>query len=864
MKKITFIIFALTYVVANAPASADDINFLGLKTPRTLSSPLLQKYNFDSNSYLKPISLGIHYASPDCHANFEPISLGGFSQTAHESIDAVSILQCSGVRTTKEERFSKNYCNMYEQCASSKKANNFLGPMSIPSLISEEVAAYKLESTISRLENIEKLRKFAEKKYGAKFSDACPSPFNFDSANKEELKKSCDMSIVEKAFSKIQENCKNNDSCYSSSNNSSKDFKDYAKNFKLDDKNPQSLINSFFKEKTDDDITNVLANDTAMIETLANILISKDSPADKQKNLIAKLREFKRDNKLDPVFANTIKWIDLHNHEVSSQFLEFCNLKDLTLERAKAFLENTRKEIAEQTLNKFCPNQKSLVAICNEATEIKNNKKLCGLKDAKNIADFLKSTYPNHEGYSISYNSGYKDSSDFGIVLEAQRCRALGVTDPNYNNFSFYDTNKKVDATTFMFSSESTGCEDGTKTKEIEEEAETTKEFEKGNIKISSSNVKTSIMSYDSSFGTSNITNQSSKNQSDKDIAISSASDRNDYASTVSEDLAKTANENSASNSSSTNANNIPGIIKPSTTFITPDAVNNVIDNAAVSSPKIEDKASSSLSEKVSELTQKLSDAENNIEKMKADKKAADLDIENQKKMDEENKTIADLKTQISNLKNEKSNASNNNASAMQNKVEPSVPFNNWTNNNQNYDKYNNNNNPNNDSKQASNVSNSAMTSGASIESAAGAGRVSSSASGGSNSASANSKSALVLTKVDGLTTEKVAETIYDKIKESNGAPFLIEEGGMVKEIIPLIKNGKVLVDDSGKPMYEKIIKGKVGEGKYAVTEQKKTKVVAPIESKADLLHDQEEKLKRERAEYLKLKKITTDIFVTK
>ncbi len=42
------------------------------------------------------------------------------------------------------------------------------------------------------------------------------------------------------------------------------------------------------------------------------------------------------------------------------------------------------------------------------------------------------------------------------------------------------------------------------------------------------------------------------------------------------------------------------------------------------------------------------------------------------------------------------------------------------------------------------------------------------------------------------MSIEKANEAINEKIIESNGNPFYIEEGGYVKEVLPVIINGKV------------------------------------------------------------------------
>lgn len=92
----------------------------------------------------------------------------------------------------------------------------------------------------------------------------------------------------------------------------------------------------------------------------------------------------------------------------------------------------------------------------------------------------------------------------------------------------------------------------------------------------------------------------------------------------------------------------------------------------------------------------------------------------------------------------------------------------------------------------------------------------------------------VLLTKLDGMgNAAAVNETINKLIYAESGRPFYIEEGGLVKQIIPEIVNGKILINEDGKAVYKKILKGKVGEFKIAL-EQKAARETN-LESPADL-----------------------------
>lgn len=91
------------------------------------------------------------------------------------------------------------------------------------------------------------------------------------------------------------------------------------------------------------------------------------------------------------------------------------------------------------------------------------------------------------------------------------------------------------------------------------------------------------------------------------------------------------------------------------------------------------------------------------------------------------------------------------------------------------------------------------------------------------------SRTGLVLTKAEELTPEKANEAI------SKNEPIYIEENGMIKELSLEIKDGKVLLDVNGKPVYTKIVRGKVGDKKFAGLVKKAGRAPASINTPSTL-----------------------------
>jgi len=128
---------------------------------------------------------------------------------------------------------------------------------------------------------------------------------------------------------------------------------------------------------------------------------------------------------------------------------------------------------------------------------------------------------------------------------------------------------------------------------------------------------------------------------------------------------------------------------------------------------------------------------------------------------------------------------------------------------------------------------------------------------GGSGSTGGSASDELVLTKVDGLSTEAKQELINSKIKK--GEVVIIEEGGIVTEYSPDYKN----VDEKGNPTLKVDIKGTVASFKAKAKSKSKARGPASVvKSTADAKKDEEEKVKAEeaRAQYLKLKAITNGV----
>ncbi|MBP9681101.1 MAG: hypothetical protein KBD76_06825, partial [Bacteriovorax sp.] len=128
-------------------------------------------------------------------------------------------------------------------------------------------------------------------------------------------------------------------------------------------------------------------------------------------------------------------------------------------------------------------------------------------------------------------------------------------------------------------------------------------------------------------------------------------------------------------------------------------------------------------------------------------------------------------------------------------------------------------------------------------------------------STTASAESAGPKIVLTGLSPEKAREIISAKILSLpqsallSGAVLDVEEGGVLKQIIPLVVDGKVKLDELGNPMYEKIVRKKLAKG------ADKTRAPASVLHTADLKRLDEKSVQNapSSARVLDLNKLTNE-----
>lgn len=739
---------------------------------------------------------------------------------------------CNDLKLDNAHRFSEQNCKLLVSCSKTKslgKDSSSVELITIPKLISEDYATVKLLREVSEMEKIEALRKFAEKKYGHQFASKCKSPFDYSS---NDSTRRCEVSSMDNGFLRLQKK---------SSDESHKKYAEYAKNFKSEDKN-ESVMQSYLKEKTDIQVNDSLINDTEMLDSLSLVMASNDKLESKLQKIFSKLEDYKKQGKLDPVFGYSDKYIDQNPviYKKSTHYNFFKSILSIpqNIQSAKIALEERRKEVATNLLNVSCSKTESFNSICSNVGSVNNFEKV-KLDDGMSIASILDDAIED-ERFSVMRTKvpSIASRADYNVIMDAQRCRAFNLVDSYYlgeatasYSVSKSDTSSvdplfnrrrssfglKLGTGNLLFGNKDDPYKDGESyyklVKDDSKKVEAPSTEKAKPINVDSSDKTTEKENFVATSGT-NISNSTSSNYNYNNSGITSEFSRP-----------------SLDHDPMTGTNALKKI-----------------DNEA-------DDDNTILMDKISNLQKRLAGSEENLERIQTEKEVAKTEKERQRKIEEENKTIVELKEQIKGLKSKTLKSEINKAAVVRNS-ELTTPVSSTTLGTSSKISSNSNKNEghiaNSFSSSPVAISNTQPTIMPGSEIASNKNEPSTHAASMATSTGMNSsgqsgtKSGIVLTQIDGLTAENANEKISDKILELNGVPLYVEEGGIIKEFRPVVMDGKIVLDDQGKPIYKIFVV--------------KTRNPAAIINSADLKYIEEERLKLERAEYLNLKKLTTDV----
>jgi len=741
------------------------------------------------------------------------------------------LASCTNVLEEDEVVYSEENCRLLKSCSQAKTGNeevNFANYTIGNNMAVEDLAALLLGDKLPVMEKVEALRKYADKKFGAGFSNSCRPQFDLKSTTVEK----CDSKMMEIGFNYLNDTCSAVEkSCYNVG-------PDFGKNTP---ENESSVVN-FFNQRTDAKVTDSLAADNEILDGLSQIMSSKDSVDSKVKAAIFKLKQLSDEKKLDPIFGYDADDFAERDITKTSHYKFFKSLaaKKLTTAAFKTEIEKHRRDYAKNLLKNDCKDTVNYGALCERVTSASFGKHENYPNKFSAAQKFKRLDSKHTEFLKLVFPKTVKSDKDALMILNASRCVALGVV-PNSTVPGYMDISNSISSINLGnsfgsnlglrlgpdFWNSSSSPSGTTVVTQLKEEL-----FSGNGLKLPSAGMEI----------------KPKLNESQTEISEVQEKSLSDSFSENFKNVNPTTNTGSIGSSSYNSAYNTVS----NTNYRVETPVEQPVEKK-VSNPG---PASNPLNDRLSELTKKLTATEDHLAKLQESKDEEASEKALQKKRDEDNKTIADLQNQIAELKKESVKAPEktpvtiaetnlgglSRSPALSGSV-PSVEAKKEEN----------------DKGSSSTEGAAARSSGQSAQSVSSGAESSpiakNSASGGSSTSSSGSstggKPLLVLSKSDGMTAEKITESINEKIIELGGQSFEIEENGVKMEIIPEIKNGKILLDAKGKPRFLK----KVKSGKELASA--KSRVPASVTDQADLKRLEEEKVKRDRAMLRDLKNVT-------
>jgi hypothetical protein len=726
-------------------------------------------------------------------------------------------------------RFSYARCGEIYDCTTARikhlkdedqaTANNILNEYA-----AKDFAKNFLKSNMESMEKLEILNNFAHKRFNSD-SKACAPRF------KAVESKTCNFEPLTKGFKRFQRKCNAPEVGCFKENDLYKipAYLDFDKDFKA--KN-ESSAQAYFNLRAEKISNYMVEKDKQYIEELGELISSekfKEISSSEKEEIIIEV--IKKNN--DPVLSADF---DKDSNSIKSS-KEFDNLRKLFLKQnitKKDFaseFDKLRKDRADSKIKESCGDVPTLTNLCATVTSIRKGERSPVGIDNVTLSHFVNSddSYGDSEELKklkAIMGESWEDS-DVELNLDAKRCYAFGYSDPNSEN----SRKKAEDQKKEEVSSEVGGTE----------------------------------VSNNTGYGS---TKSGSKSEKEEIIAKGGedAAEKEDSSKSIITPNYP-AEEAFTNNMLNPNAYSSIPHVPPK------DSGDEEQNKTTESTTRSDSEASAANDARIADLVKKLSATEDRLEKLKASTEAAEEARVKEKKVAEENALISELKGQINELKNKSQRPTEVQAPVARQELTQASP---GQNSNYSFGSRSSSDTKNNVSdsgevNRASKIDSSSNNAQSSQASSAGR----SIASTGSQLSLVNSEGGndqagvLALTRVDGMSSEKALETISNRILELNGIPFLIEEDGITKKVIPLIRDGKIELDEKGMPKYVKI---KVNSKTCSKADSEAGKCRAPAavakvnSSVADEKRDEEEKARKElaRAQYIKLKALTNEALKSK
>lgn len=761
-------------------------------------------------------------------------------------------LACSEIRRDPNSRFLPTNCYLLKRCSNhkfSKATPSLVHSSLVGKILGEDYAEMILTEKISEMEKVETLKRFAEKNFKDIVPNNCKSSFNYDSKNIED-QKSCRSDLMDAGFLSYQKKCLDGNNCYKGKG----EYDSFlSKNFPF--AHGESGVHYFFVQKITKTLQKAAGGENEIMKEILSLMKTKESKESKITKLFKKLGELKDRGQLDPAlaFGDSFNYYDSEHLNQSKHYAfvsKLFSVKGIKEDQAREQFMNYRKDYVQKSLASSCQDSPRFMDICKMATDTSRSKKV--LLDNRDSTLRIEA-YPEAERLQALQEAlpgVIVSSDDYNLYMDAKRCDSYSL-----------ELKRKSDETSIDQELVDSASD--------RDRAQTYSVFQNIDMKVSTqvidslqSPVVSKALIEQSSESLSAVESKSSSSRNTDEVKSQKADAEPETAPTETtngfSDFAHSAKEQASQSPfpSSDYTHSIPASlpeIKPSL----PQAPDKSIVEGM--------SGNGALNDKISDLTKRLNTAEENLAKMKEEKVQEDKDHEHEQKLAAEKAKVAELSKQIAEAKaqaqKEKAQAISS-ASSKAASFAPAVsmPTNRssaYQEQKANADQYRRpSQTVQNEPRSQSSLQGSPLVSPQAPSSA-----ISGSSGRAIASTTASAESAGPKIVLTGLSPEKAREIISAKILSLpqsallSGAVLDVEEGGVLKQIIPLVVDGKVKLDELGNPMYEKIVRKKLAKG------ADKTRAPASVVDAADLKRMDEERMKKERsrAEYLKLKKLTEE-----
>lgn len=758
-------------------------------------------------------------------------SIGGFDQILtldQRAREATGFMSCTGSTLMKYGfRFTKSSCEQAVACQKSVTTNdnNLEVQQILNEIVAKDYGKNALLQNMGDMERLETLKRFALKKFDQKVEKCYPRYYT----DKKTKYNQCNLSLLEEGFDEFQENCNvGNKGCFAADELET-GIKSY-KNFKEKQRNPKiNFLTDYFDYRADSKVELNLANDNEATEKVAEAVLSDDfkkATPDQRADLLLKAIGYNLEGRLnDPILGYDFDTrpesvAKLKQSDKFKELMAIADNKNISKDSFIKDYDNYRKKRAKSILTdgSSCKQTSSLYRLCSEVVALSEGKTIP--KDSI-AAEHLSSRELKSESDIARLKAALGDKfneKDVDTIVNSKRCTLHEFYNPHFSRPGF---NTVQNVPTIAGRYEPKDDDDDAVSPDTKGAVQDSREM--------------------SSFlgGTAAV--------KDKDKDKAEVKPDESFASESPSKFPETVAPQVQSNNFSNAYNNMYGPTNFDT--FSDKAVKDFRPEATVKdeAPVVVPKGSDALNDRISDLMKRLEAAEDRAAKIKAESDAAESERVKQKKIDEENALIKELKGQISELKSQAKKESTKVASA---------PVVDTISRNSNVVSANGQGAVVSRNTDASIIKPSTIAESydqpravVSDSTAAPASSGRSPASAAVLTASGTSAAALlppgtVVTNVDGLSVDKARETILSRIMELNGAPFYIEEDGVIKEVKPKVKDGKVLLDKDGKPLYDMLFYSGKKE-KLAKKKQERERAPASISSMADE-RAREERLKRE------------------